>query len=74
MEQKHGHWQADWWMFYMQTDVIAIFWGTWKERGGKTGGLAGEVAQMCGVEDISSKLRREDQDGLDIWKGQRGVC
>mgnify|MGYP001792391825 CR=1 FL=1 len=46
MEQKHGHWQADWWMFF--AEVIAGCWDTWPELGGKTGGLA-VMWQRCVV-------------------------
>ena len=39
IEQKHGHWQAAWWMFFADLDVIAGCSYTWQEWSGKMGGL-----------------------------------
>ena len=59
MEQKHGHWQTDWLMFY--ANVIA-------------GSLAVRW-QRCVELNIDLSVKSwggEDWDGLDKWEGQRG--
>ena len=68
IEQKHGFDKETEGWFY--THVIAECAGVrWQDVR-----CSNEVAGMCGIEDFSVKLGREFWDGLDIWKGQRGVC
>ena len=73
MRPKPGNWQADWWMFY--ADVIAGCRDTWQEFwDGKTGGLAVRWQRCVELKTFLLSWGTEDRDGLNMWKGQWGLC
>mgnify|MGYP001793735899 CR=1 FL=1 len=71
MEKKHGHWQADWWMFYIckcDHRMLRYMAGvTWQDRRSSS-----EVEELCGVQNICQVEAEKTEMVWTCEKSRRG--